>query len=172
MSVDQKKRWPEYIQELVFTYNCTPHSSTGFSPFFIFMGQEPTLPIDLMLGLTDLKTTPSSELDPWVEQHQRMLKSASESALAKMQERSATLCKRSDTKANDKGIPVGTRVLLRSHPQGRNKMEDYWKATPYKVVSHPLPNVYKEQLADGTGPLKHISHWRICTGGELSTGAR
>jgi len=31
LSTEQKRRWPEHLQELVFTYNSTPHLSTGYA---------------------------------------------------------------------------------------------------------------------------------------------
>ena len=30
---DNKLKWPEYLSPLVYAYNCTKHSTTGFSPF-------------------------------------------------------------------------------------------------------------------------------------------
>ena len=51
LSPSQKKRWPEHLQELVFAYNCTIHSTTGFTPFFLMHGRHPRLPIDSLLSL-------------------------------------------------------------------------------------------------------------------------
>ena len=48
---EEKSRWPCHIQELMYYYNCTPHSSTGFSPFFLMFGREPRLPVDDMLNV-------------------------------------------------------------------------------------------------------------------------
>ncbi|KAK7095120.1 hypothetical protein V1264_006571 [Littorina saxatilis] len=33
LGTKQKKKWTGYLPELVYTYNVTPHSSTGFSPY-------------------------------------------------------------------------------------------------------------------------------------------
>ncbi|KAK3749370.1 hypothetical protein QZH41_009456, partial [Actinostola sp. cb2023] len=35
LDVDKKKDWPEYISPLVHAYNCTRHSTTGYSPYFL-----------------------------------------------------------------------------------------------------------------------------------------
>ncbi|VDI66697.1 Hypothetical predicted protein [Mytilus galloprovincialis] len=31
---EKKAKWPEYLPELTFMYNATPHSSTGYTPYF------------------------------------------------------------------------------------------------------------------------------------------
>ena len=46
----QKLRWPEKVNKLVFAYNATQHSATGFSPHFLLFGREPILPLDWTLG--------------------------------------------------------------------------------------------------------------------------
>ena len=32
---DKKSKWPNYIEQLVYSYNCGMHSSTGESPYFL-----------------------------------------------------------------------------------------------------------------------------------------
>ena len=51
--------------------------------------------------------------------------------------------------AKEAPIAVGTVVLLKSHPLGRNKIQDTWQPTPYKVVDKLKGNVYIVQTADG-----------------------
>ena len=158
---DQKKRWPEHLQELTFMYNCTPHSSTGLSPFYVFLGREPMLPVDLLLGSVGNEDKAVTPLTPWVESHQRKLREAAEAAAKNIQKKSTSRCERVNLNTNDKGIAIGTRVLLRNHLQGRNKIGDYWRTVPYKVISRPQTNVYEVQLADGTGPTKWMTRTEL-----------
>ena len=161
LPVEQKKHWPEHLQELVFVYNCTPHGSTGLSPYYVFMGREPTLAVDLMFGLAEENIAPAPQLDEWVQRHQQKLKDAAAAARKRMEDKLISRQERNDAKANDQGIAIGTRVLLRSHPLGRHKIADHWKAVPYRVVSQPQENVYEIQLADGTGPLRRVTRTEI-----------
>ena len=40
----QEGEWSETsLSRIVFMYNCAIHGTTGFSPFFLFMGREPVL---------------------------------------------------------------------------------------------------------------------------------
>ena len=45
LSTMKKRRWPDYLPELVYSYNCTPHSTTGYAPHYLFLGREPKMPI-------------------------------------------------------------------------------------------------------------------------------
>ena len=67
LTANQKRRWPEYLPELVAAYNTTPHSTTGYSPFYLMFGREPTLPIDVYYGFD--RDEPDTEEIPWVTAH-------------------------------------------------------------------------------------------------------
>ena len=71
---DQKRHWPQHLQELIFVYNCTPHSSTGLSPFYVFMGREPKLPTDLLLGSHEPEGPDVAEPAAWVQSLQSQLR--------------------------------------------------------------------------------------------------
>ncbi|KAK3777644.1 hypothetical protein RRG08_021755 [Elysia crispata] len=45
-----KAAWPKRLKELVYFYNTTPHSSTGYSSFTLLYDRAPTLPLDVLLG--------------------------------------------------------------------------------------------------------------------------
>ena len=63
--------------------------------------------------------------------------------------------------SRDTSIAIGTRVLLRNHPSGRNKIQDHWDSTPYRVLDRLQDNVYVIKLADGTGPAKNVTRKEI-----------
>ena len=44
-----KSKWKDHIQKLVFAYNCTNYSRTGYSPYFLLSSRHSKLPIDIIL---------------------------------------------------------------------------------------------------------------------------
>ena len=54
---------------------------------------------------------------------------------------------RCQTAGKELVIPIGNHVLLRDHPEGRNKIQNRFKSDIYIVVGHhDEPNVYYIQL--------------------------
>ena len=48
---DFKSKWPQNINTLMYTYNCTHSNTAGFSPYYLLYGRHPLLPIDIEYGV-------------------------------------------------------------------------------------------------------------------------
>uniref|UniRef100_A0A3P9KI47 Gypsy retrotransposon integrase-like protein 1 n=1 Tax=Oryzias latipes TaxID=8090 RepID=A0A3P9KI47_ORYLA len=121
--VDQKHRWPEYLPQVLFSYNTTPHQSTGHSPFLLMFGREPQLPVDFLLGR--IEEPVAGEARHWVSEHKRRLQVAIVGARERMRLAAAGRKERADKHVTEEVLPAGQRVYLRdfSH-RGRNKIQD------------------------------------------------
>ena len=42
LTPEQKKDWKSHVPALVHAYNCTRNAATGFSPYFLLFGREPS----------------------------------------------------------------------------------------------------------------------------------
>ena len=155
---EKKSKWPEYLSELVYCYNVAPQTSTGYSPFYLMFGREPHLKIDLLLGLVDGTEQSSTE---WIAVHKRRLFEAHKFAKQNLGKASQKRQEHCNKGSRDTSIAIGTRVLLRNHPSGRNKIQDHWDSTPYRVLDRLQDNVYVIKLADGTGPAKNVTRKEI-----------
>jgi len=155
---EKKRRWPDHLAELVYAYNCTPHSVTGYAPYFLLFGREPRLMVDNLLGVPN-EPREELNLDEWVSDHYRKLTDAFELAHERQLEEAEKRKIRHDEKVNDDGLMVGAKVLVRNRVLGRNKIQDAWKSTPYKVVQRidPTGNVYVVEPTDGDGPRKTVN---------------
>ena len=131
LSPERKWKWPEFLPELVFAYNCTLHSTTGYSSYYLFFGRELTLPVDYLLGSV---SQVEGECSKSVTQHQERLEQAFRLASGRMEKEALRRPARNNLNATDTSLPVGARVFLRKRVKGRNKIQDVWNATPYKVT--------------------------------------
>ena len=121
ISQEKKSEWPRYIDNLVYAYNCGVHASTGESPFFLFFGREPILPIDSVL-CNPKKEELTSLNRVW---HQ-----------AERERRNKHATK---TPKSFDDVKVGDEVFIRSHPLGRNKIQDKYSSHPLIVIDRPSP---------------------------------
>lgn len=136
----------------MYAYNSTPHSSTGYAPYFLFFGREPRLPVDCLLGLDGN--------DNWVSIHQERLSDALNAAAERTKKEALRRQRLSDKKVNDSGLKIGTCVFVRNRSEkGRHKIQDVWNSTPYKVIGRPDPtgNVYVIEPLEGNGTIKTVN---------------
>ena len=163
---DKKPKWPDYLQEVVYAYNVTPHASTGHSPFYLMFGRHAKLPVDLLFDVSQHEASgeaPHSE--SWVTLHQQRLQEAYLLANKRMQQAATARKAIFDRKAQYLPIPVGTQVYLRNHPAGRNKIQDAFKGREYRVIRrHGAQNVYTVEPADGFGTPRTVgrAEMKIC----------
>lgn len=160
---DQKPRWPEYVQELVFMYNNTVHNSTLQTPSYLLFGWHPRLPVDLFLG-----TSPARHMEPqtdWVRSHHQRLRYAHQKAIEQAEKARAHQKRVHDRRPQSTPLLSGERVLLKQRGERDwGKLTDYWEDEVYVIVRQPnieLP-VYVVKPESGEGPEKVLHRNLLC----------
>ncbi|XP_056585740.1 uncharacterized protein LOC130407103 [Triplophysa dalaica] len=139
-----KQKWPQLLQTLTFTYNCTSHETTGYAPFYLMYGRIPQLPVDVMFSSVE-RDNDIAGYDAYVKHLRADLKQAltlAQKNAEASQQKQADMYNR-----NMRGcrIEVGDRVLLANKGEReRRKLADKWNSTPYIVVaSNPQCHTYR-----------------------------
>ena len=65
---EQKPNWPIYLPSLVYVYNATPHSTTGFQPYELMFRRKAPMPCDNWLGLRQYETGGLKSKLAWLSQ--------------------------------------------------------------------------------------------------------
>lgn len=132
---DSQRDWDVWLPSVTFAYNSTPHSITGFSPFFLLHGDEPTLPVDTKINrkeyfekdqLMEKPTEMSERLHHYRQLAQRRLKIAGE---------------KMENITSSRYIQVykpGDRVWVMNAPRPASIVKGFWKAWkgPYTVIEN------------------------------------
>lgn len=154
---EQKRDWRKHLKSVVHAYNSCIHSSTGFSPYYLFFGRHPRLPIDLAFGI-DLGKRQGRSSRQYVEGLKDSLRHAYRMASEQM-ERSAQKNKvRYDAGSHAATLEVGDRVLVRKlGPRIRSKVDDRWEEGVFVVLEklEGIP-VYVVQRDSGYGPRRTL----------------
>lgn len=152
----KKTKWPLHLPEMVFAYNTAPHASTGYSPYFLFFGREPRLPVDNLLRAEvetqDGERSSQTVVDEWLAEHHLRLEAAMDQAGSNMEAAALKRQARHNAKVStDTTIPIGARVFRwNRNIKGRGKIHDHWDARPYIVVAQK-ENVYTIRSLDEGG---------------------
>ena len=92
----------------------------------------------------------------WVDKQFEKIVQANKRALKSIQARAKVNERSSGDKDFD--IPIGNLVLLRDHPEGRNKIQDDYKPDLFEVTGkHSDPNAFFVKPLDGKGPVKQVN---------------
>ncbi|KAL2085064.1 hypothetical protein ACEWY4_020582 [Coilia grayii] len=140
LPVAEKRRWPQHLPQLTYAYNTTPHQTTGHSPYFLMFGQHPRLPMDFLLGNNGTSQEHDS-VEEWIQKHQQSVQLTQEHVRQRATDQARRRNEGHNDRVNDAGFQEGQLVLLRNHPQGRNKIQDHWHADMFQVL-HRAGTVY------------------------------
>ncbi|KAJ8000206.1 hypothetical protein DPEC_G00202430 [Dallia pectoralis] len=130
LPTEKKRRWPEQLPELVHAYNVTLHATTGYSPYYLLFGVHPHLPVDALLGQEQVL----DNTHDWLVVHQERLKEAHTRAKEYTERKAAERVEFQKDKVYCPPTDVGQLVCLRHRPKGRNKIQDVWGLTVYRVI--------------------------------------
>lgn len=157
LPAEKKRRWPDHSKELCYAYNATPHSTTGYSPFYLMFGRDPRLPID---RLVEPEENQGCQPNSWVTKHQTELRDAHQRTAARLAKEADTRKQKYDRNSRTKPqtIEVGHRVLVRDRTvRGRNKIQDQWGTRVHKVVDQLDNGAYVIEPADGHGGTRIVN---------------
>ena len=156
LTKEQKGDWPSHLPMLTFAYNATPHSTTSYQPYELMFGQKAPAPCDNLLGLRQYNDDKSISKVVWVDKQLEKIVQANKRALKSIQARAKVNERSSGDKDFD--IPIGNLVLLRDHPEGRNKIQDDYKLDLFEVTGkHSDLNAFFVKPLDGKGPVKQVN---------------
>ena len=160
LSKDQKADWPLYLPSLVFAYNATPHSTTGFQPYQLMFGRKAPAPCDAWLGLGVYNDDKSTNKVQLVDQHAEQLLAANKCAMKNIKAAEAKNKKSAGGKEID--IPPGNLVLIRDHPEGRKKIQDRHKPDLFQVIKlGERPNNYWIKPLGSDGPSREVNRRQL-----------
>ena len=129
-----KSRWKDHVKKLVFAYNCTKHSTTGYSPYYIMFGRRPKLPIDIILPTDEHNTGSHKE---YIQNWKKQMTQAYEMTSKHLNNRkNKDMERRDNSKRCALGLEPGDRVLIRNMSQrgGTGKLRNFWEEKVHKVI--------------------------------------
>ena len=144
---ENETSWKDHLNKLVYAYNCTKHSTTGYSPFYLLFGRIPRLPIDSLLTYDTDETQCQTS---YIAKGTKAMEEACKIAAERLYRR-----KEQDVKRRQRKIPShtilqpGDRVSVcnLSERGGTGKIRSYWQPEIHKVFEGmgDLPVTYKIQ---------------------------
>lgn len=152
-----KQHWRDFVKPLVHAYNCTRNDTTGYSPYELMFGGQPTLPVDLILGIDNPNETHQTHSEYVQNLRQRLQESytlAAENS-KKTGERNKL---RFDAKVRAAELVEGDRVLIRNvNIRGKHKLADKWEKSIHIVVKRIDGGpVYVVKPERGSGPHRTL----------------
>ena len=152
----QKSRWKEHLNKVVHAYNSTVHEATGFSPFFLLFGREPTLPVDLMFPRKGEEGSRSQT--GYAEKWREVMQEAYAIARQNMKKSARRGQINYNRRAWSSTLEPGDHVLVRNlTPRGgTGKLRSYWEDMTYVVKERKGPDspVYVVEPLQGTGRIR------------------
>ena len=149
---EQGSDWDLHLPKMVFAYNQSVHSSTGFSPFYLSTGQEPRFPTEVVCKF---RPSPYLDLQDFVSDFKTSFSTALSVARKAIAEASQRAKQKYDQSAQPHSFQVGDRVFLDNPSEKQGPAHKFAKKLgPFRVVKVSSHNV---DLSLVPSPTKHLS---------------
>ena len=156
--------WDELLPALVWSYNTSKHSATGYTPFELNHGFAATLPMDAKLE----QVPEPQRASEWVRTLKKQVKFLQQQNLAHQQAAAKQQAKHHDKNKKPTPVKVGDLVRWRRprlESDQMKKLASAWKG-PYTVVQKVGKVNFKLQDKDGNGVpgVAHASDLLVVNG--------
>lgn len=154
---EDKVRWRDHVQPLVHAYNCTKNDTTGFSPYQLMFGRQPSLPIDVAFGIKQEGGKKVTHTE-YVKKLQESLCESYRIAVEHSEKTALRNKQRYDLRVRESTLHVGDRVLVKNVGiRGKHKIADRWSNTIFQVVKQINESpVYVVKPLTTNGPEKTL----------------
>lgn len=106
-----KAVWPQMLNTLTFSYNCTRHETTGYPPFFLMFGRTPRLPVDVLFESVILDDG-TVDVSKYVQSLGKDLREAMSLAQLNAHQQQSKQAEYYNRKCKGHSLELGDRVLL------------------------------------------------------------
>ena len=131
--LQQPGEWDDCLNQVALAYNTNPHSTTGFTPFFLTHGHEARMPANVLLpNNMPSSSTPSSPTD-YVAQLTQKLQSAFGSAAWNRDCAHNQQKQQYDKSVRDTPCAPGDHVWLNDPTTSKQKLSPHWKG-PFQIL--------------------------------------
>ena len=164
----EKKQWKSHVDKLAFAYNVTEHKTTGYSPFFLVFGREPSLPIDTMFAAVGEEKLKRKSYEQYASEWQKSMQQAFEIVREHTNRSRGENERQYNKKARGVEIVEGDRVLLKNDNEkgGTGKLKTYWEKGVYVVVKKhtdlPVYTIKREDGSSKTDKVVHRNNLMLC----------
>ena len=114
LSEKLKYKWKDSLNKLMYAYNCTKHSVTGYSPYFLLFGRNPKLSINIKRSEHQEPTNEQPNYNNFIQTWKARMKEAFKIAEENTKKRRSADKRQRDLKATLEPLEVGGRVLVRN----------------------------------------------------------
>jgi len=128
---EDQTNWDEWIPFAMFTYNTTPHTATGYTPFELIYGRQADLPTALTKP-----PKPTYNYDDYAQELKERLRATNQLAREHVKDEKIKAKLQYDKNTKEISFKVGDKVLVFDETlrRGRSKkLESLWTG-PYKII--------------------------------------
>ena len=147
---------------MVYAYNCTRNTATGYSPYYLLFGRDPRLPIDVQFGLKRGNQLVPPSRSNYVTQLRRRLRFAHNKAKQVAGRQQARIKGLYERRCKGTALDIEDLVLVKKTAwKGRHKIWDRWESEEYQVIGQPNPCIPVYEVKCVAGGRTRVLHCNL-----------